>query len=1164
MARVGSNNKAVQRISWNFDSFGGYQFYTTSPDVNWAYYNNIDTDFCPGGSMIYAPTPQFPRYPLAYQVSFTKEELDSIKIYAYPTYTLVEDPPKKQTATGDVDECPSSVMPALVSGAGGLNYIMNGTPAFKAMNHWQINGIPEPVSYYSIPVQQTITDEQGNKQVVFTGHYKSDFSVMNSWQQPGGHIYSYGLYSPAYYPSTVDVGYDTAPQKIQRKMKGQMPDGDWGERACITLAGTPEFGYRWYIILHTANDDFLCWPYLPDNELDFTIVANAPAKWKAQSYKSNVPPQYANNVRPPYPDWVYSTRKLRRDHSEPFMPEPEPRITFNFNSDGTKAIAAMVERTSIAAVGESKFRKINFMNPQSGNANPISSWYFNYVWLAEHEIYAPKDVATGISVEIDAAKRLHGETKPPGPLLYQYDRLGIIELEFAIEVTGKELGDFNFNIAIGRDESPDVLDTYDVGALIDVGYAKPMLNSPLVNNVSVPFVNRDAEVTNKPLANNLLTAFLTLYQHENQKKLDLGSYGCSNTTPTKSKVSFYKNNDYWTATNAILELPLSQRHGLGYSGNAIRDPITDEIIGLPGKPHDFVDYKTNNLGEEHRPHTDTRPPRYIYDAKISYLDITTLSFYYTVRVKKLTTDTEEYTLETIPEDTVLGTESAFHKEFNEVAEMHNTYVFGRIAHQSFCGNKDFKGYLLGWADKSVKDFLQKGEEKIPTAYKNTDIDLYYSETPGNAAPNIWWLNGACGFCIYRTILSSVFGGGYNHDIVVKPNPFPYKNIGANFDDPENTLPGEVITEEEAKDFLRYAVTGWGEFVAGNILMPLFVSYDFETEIITSRGATFFDGEDRCYGNKNPFNLAKEDFDLEKFVAQSAWLMMKLCNLITEITSGRIGIDIYPKYDVNIFKKAVYLLTRPDDENFRNPDIYNLNSKLDVIRDFNYIKKYDWAVHLYNHYRTRRFIADELTDEYGAILTTPEGHYSFYYKDHYAISKKYTSQSACFVKKLVSTDVQYLSDPVGGRAVETRVGNDESLSVLDFDWKQVDGVGWYYGLIKTTHLDLYNMAFTDNWRKAKREDKRNPPYALRTEFPIAGKYSNSNFKPMFVNFLSSSPIRGEPLYRQNKAGDDFYYSLQLETSFPENAVLVSPWNYPGYFYYDSRQYKRHLRLSPLFF
>lgn len=1171
--------REIQGLRFNLNPFRGYQFYTTSPNVEWAYWQNQDYDFCPGGSMIFAATPNFPRDPLGYQVSFTKDELNAIKLYAHPTHTLVENPPRKTINKGLVneelvDECPYTPMPTTVGGVGGLNQIMNQVGTFKATNAWQVNGIPEEPCYYVIPKYTLIVN--GNEQEsVFTGHYKPDFSILTAWQQPGGQIFSYGMYSLVYYTTIIDVGYDMAPQKILPVMTGQMPDGDWPERACITRAGNLEFGYRWYVILHTANDDWLCWPYLTADYLDSSIVIDAPTSWKEQAYKSNVPVEYAKKARPLFPAWVYSTGDERRNHTEPLKPKPEPRITFHFNSVGTRAIGAMVERIPIDQVSEEFFRRINFVNPESGLSRNTRSWYSDFiVWpfdpINNLLYYAPVEELTNVPIKIDASKRFYGTSNEPGPQLLQYDRTGIIELEFIIDVIGPNLGDFTFSINILRNESPDVLDEYDVGTLIDVGYAKSMLSAPTVDNISVPGLNRDAEVQDAPLVDEIVTAFMTLYQHQDQKKLDLANYMCTNDTPSKCKVSFYKKDDYRTASNAILELPLLQKHGFGYSGNPLLDPDTGIPIGLPAEPHEFVDFPHNSFLEKYRSPNDSRPPKYVYSAKISNLDISTLSFYYIARINKIVMDNDSYNLESIPEDLFfIDSEKKIHKEFNEQSELCNVYVLGKIAYEHIAGIPATKEYLRGWADKAIPDFPNVDEEKIKTTYKNdfATVDWYYAEVAPLSGTVIWWLTGACGFCIYKTIEDSIYNRGWQH---TREQPFPYKNIGVKYFTSGGSVinppqPGDLITEEEAKDFLRYAIENWGEFIAGNLTCLVQLDDDRIVSV-----PYFFVEEtayDLCYGNINPFILAKEDFDKETFIERNAWFMMKLCNLITGIASDRIG-DPYigDAYNTQLCKFVLTLLSRELRFTFWDPFYFNLDGQLNLNTDYNYIKNYDWGVHLYNHYRTRHFSTDSNTTEYGNILVTPQGHYSFYYKDHYAINEKYTALGVYFVHGIQhSTEMLYpTTTPNTGFLLDTRVGNDELIYSGSFDWHLVDGVGWYFGLIKTSHLDLYNMAFSEDWRILKRDQGRSNPYALYSELPIRTKYIENQFKPEFTILLSVSPIKGEPLYRPHKSADDYYYTLQLEKSFPYNNYLVSPWDFPGYYYFDSRPYKQHIRLSPLFF
>jgi hypothetical protein len=1112
----------------------GYQFYTTSPTVEWAYWQDEDNDFCPGGSMVFSPTPVFPRDPLGYQASFTPAELAAIKLYAYPTHTLVEDPPQKLVNGELVDECPYTPMPETVGGVNGLNQIMNQAGTFKVTEAWQINGIHEPVIYTSSPKYDIV---EGFAEPQFTGYYRNDNSLFTAWTQLGAQIFSYGLYEQTYYPIAGDVGYDTSPQKVQRRMFGQMPDADWPQRACITQAGG-----RWFIILHAADDEWCCWPYLPKGQLDYSISANAPPEWKAQAYKANVPESYVRRVRPEYPDWVYSTGNKRRDFDPALRPEPEPRVTFCFSSDGKKAIAAMVERVAIGDVSEEAFRRVRCMNPDQGLSRSRGYWYVNkynlLLWYLD--TYAPKDEATDVSIEIDASKRLYGTTQPPGKQPSCYDRKGIVELVFSIDVD-PETNDYTFQVALGLVESPDDLEAYGCGALVDVAYAAPMLSYPNVNSVTLPGVNRDAQVTDSPLPDEVLTAFLTLYQTESQKKFDLGMYCSSNTAPSKSKISFYKDDDYQSATNPILELPLSQRHGPGYVGNTYTDPDTGEPIGLPVPAHAFVyfpidsnyyEWPYDEVGDEE----DEWGPRYVYDAWLEYMDLSTLSFHYTARVNYKTTDTVPFTSEeeVISSAFVPSGTSRPYKRFNLQTEMHNVYVFGKIAQESFVGYKgDHTSYLRGFCDKAISEWPGTDEVVIEASYRGKDIEINYAEASEDATSTAWWLNGACLFCVYQAIADSVFDRHYNG-----VDDFPY------------TVLDRIITEEEAAEILYYAVYGWGEYLAGN------------------EGTRYFDPPeppipDQFYGKQNPFSLMSENVDLDLFIEQSAFVMMLLCNFIHKININNErpspGTGFVDFNDV-VFDIAFSQLSRPIGENFISPNIYDLSADFDLVNDIIYIKNYDWGVHLYNHYMMRRVSLGVLTREYGNIVTTNEGHYSYYYKDHYVINEAYTVL-VIWYSFIGELEMVYRN---GNPFIDIRTRNDETISgILSFDWKLVDGVGWYCGLVKADHLSLYNMAFSQTWREAQREDGRSPPYALASELPITTKYTMSNYRPSFVVFLSNVGD-GELLYRPHKGRDDYYYTLQLEAYAPENFFFNSTGDFNGYFAFDPRQYRKHLRLSPLFF
>lgn len=1150
MNQIFINASGAGAVSANL-LMGGYQFYTTSPVVQWAMWTDYFTDFCPGGSVIYVPTPEFPRNPLTTTEPFTSDELGKIKVYSFPTYTLVESPPQITTDTRTRDECPSAVMPFFVSGEGGLGEIMNG-PAFKAKNAWQINGIPEPV-YYSIKDDAPKNTRQGR--------------ILNAHQQPGGMVFSFSIHSPTGGSLVCDAGFDMAPQKVKTRMRGQMPDSDWPERACLTYVGD-----RAFVILHTANDDFVCWPYLPADLLDPSITTNAASALREQGYKANVPSQYSKTVRPEYPSWVFSTGTKRCEKSpDPLNQILEPRVTFSYDSTGRNAVAAMVERIPISEIGPATFF---------------------YIEDAPVDGQAPQEVNSGIPVVLDRSKFLYSESDPKE---VQYDRLGIVGLHFDVTVTGDNLEDFDFSISINIDESPDDLYTYNAGALIAVGYARHTVSNPLTENIKIPNSTRTAFVTDPPDKDELVTAFMTLYQHEDQKKYDLGRMTKLLTRPSKNKISFYKGlEDFKTADNPILELPLRQQHGSGYTSE-----------GSPTPAHDFVEHSYDAFINRYLAPGDPRPPRYLYYCKLTNLNIETLSFYYTGTITKKTIDTESYLLE--------DPGHPCYKNFNEQARVCNVYIFGKIAEEKAVGDESLTRQLIAWMDNAPGNFPEDGEEMIPTTYKYTEnAFMYYEEdVEYDHKPILWWMRGFCGICVKDVVdgfistwhpmlvaLLTSLDSDFTYDQIPLKPPSPDKVFN-----PYQPFPLSIttpVTEESVKPLLDYIVNEYAEFMAGTKTYPIKFKTDTRwygsvtvTCVTPPCGYTFYefstkteefsyfdyisyayqnnpiqdirlceDGEkscyhdnpgkrftqitrvDKCRGQINPFKLAQPDFDADQFIEKVAWFFAKYVNLMLE------------NQENNTHYRPYELLHTPSVQQFYNPDWFNLPRSFVHIRDrkFAYIKNYDFGVDLYNVERSLVFDIEGNTNIYGEIMTTPDGHYSYYYRDLYVMGEKWANVATqCF-----TNETRYMAD------ADTRVGNDEGLTENSFQWKMVEGIGWYYGLIKTTHLDMYNMAFSEEWRNAKREEKRNPPYALYSEIPsgITQKYSNADFSPEFRFGLSSSPLRGEPLYAPRRSAyDGEFGSLQVELDFNP---LISQHNFPGSYYFDNREHRKHLRLSPLFF
>ena len=107
------------------------------------------------------------------------------------------------------------------------------------------------------------------------------------------------------------------------------------------------------------------------------------------------------------------------------------------------------------------------------------------------------------------------------------------------------------------------------------------------------------------------------------------------------------------------------------------------------------------------------------------------------------------------------------------------------------------------------------------------------------------------------------------------------------------------------------------------------------------------------------------------------------------------------------------------------DLFGLDSEF-LNNNLVFIKKYDWGIHLHNLERLKIAGSPVNTAAYSAIVTTPEGHYSYYYRDHYVIDTKYASVAT----KCYEGDKKYMANG------DTRVGNDENITKDSFDWKLI--------------------------------------------------------------------------------------------------------------------------------
>ena len=277
----------------------------------------------------------------------------------------------------------------------------------------QIQGIPEHQSY--LFRQNENTNPYG--------------TLIDAWVQSPQHAITwYGIFSPTSSFNTRDIRYDAQPTVATGSrlpyMSNTVPDSDWYERATLTTVNSEEFGSRDFYIMSTADGTFHCWPRW--SPIDWTLTEQSP--YKDQAIKTNILSVYDRPTVPAYPSWVYrNTKQKRVSYAERNNRESfEPRYTWMFNSTGKKAIAIMVHREALSK----DWSAVN-------NYDTPPTEYFT---------------TTNVKTFIESVY-FNDPTIPSYPV--QIDTVGLIELEFSINITGPDINDFDFSISVIRNEPPN-------------------------------------------------------------------------------------------------------------------------------------------------------------------------------------------------------------------------------------------------------------------------------------------------------------------------------------------------------------------------------------------------------------------------------------------------------------------------------------------------------------------------------------------------------------------------------------------------------------------------------------------------------------------------------------------------------------------------------------
>ena len=383
----------------------GYQFFCTGKPCE--YVEDPLFYWLPGGSGVFIPVPT----------------LSGGQRPARPIGSLVQKPPEGFPDAWYYEPMPTTLKDA-DNGISGLTTAISNI--FKVKNVWQIQGIPEPVYY------QVVVDSTGRK---------IRQALITAWVQPDGTLNYQGARWVTIGGLNMDVCFDIAPGKLPAGgfCKTHMPNADWPDRACIQTVTHPDYGTRTFIILSTADGAWNCWPL--GLKIDYSILKDLP--YADQSEKASLTYGY-KTVSWPYPNWVYKPGSQwrasfrSRENNAPNW----PRITWSFNSTGTKAIAVMVER---------------------------KPWVGQLWTIDETDTPYTEKLNTTEPIRINNEKDVYGYSKGEPTALFE-DWLGLIELTFSITLTGSSPTAFSFSVSVSDNQSPSSVAPQTVAA----AYAAPV------------------------------------------------------------------------------------------------------------------------------------------------------------------------------------------------------------------------------------------------------------------------------------------------------------------------------------------------------------------------------------------------------------------------------------------------------------------------------------------------------------------------------------------------------------------------------------------------------------------------------------------------------------------------------------------------------------------
>lgn len=315
---------------------------------------------------------------------------------------------------------------SIAKGAKSENTIPNsplGRPA-------QVGLTDEPVAY---PGAKGLIYESFAPMSPHTGVWLRSWGDVNTWADPYDHAArepwaDRGPVSPwTVRDIDFDIPFQSGVGKTKAKRAYLRGDADWPRANALYTATSAEFGSRQFAIYNDAFGQFWFFP-------TGSITAELP------SYAQNVDASVVKMVKPTLPDWCFVSALKAMEHWDA---EGEkslvdfPDTDWKFSHDGTKACAVVFERR--AATRDTYF-------DANVGATPLNSTRFNSF----------RDYYTGPLGK-------YGATFFPNYNVGRYSIApGVVELRFAITLTGSEPSQYTVAVTVNEIRRPTTSEYFTV------------------------------------------------------------------------------------------------------------------------------------------------------------------------------------------------------------------------------------------------------------------------------------------------------------------------------------------------------------------------------------------------------------------------------------------------------------------------------------------------------------------------------------------------------------------------------------------------------------------------------------------------------------------------------------------------------------------------------